>query len=400
MWCTRELFHKNKVVRIILLVYIPACDQEMDVKRMKKKSQKIQYWRYLLLILLGISLVMQVSAVSDLQLDLSSPYHDVFTNTTVIIYAHVYDPGYPSVKFSNTNIGIWVNSNAGVTDNLDGTTNSSGWAAISYTPPAPGKYFFNGVTRVNYSATPGLPKEGMKEAITHHSPLINVTPWSFFVTPKITFVLATTTTAPPTTTTPVPAVTTTTTALQTTPVTPGTQVTPVTQAIPVSQTTPAQQLTPVIPGSQSDTIPPVTSLVFAGTQDSSGGYSSGVTCTLTATDNAGGSGVSVTQYSFDGTRWNTYNQPFPLVTTGPMILYYRSSDNAGNTEVANVKAFAISGTGAAPAGTTVPAATVTQSGSGSSQSLWLMALIIIVIIAVAGGALYWKSRQGREEPKQ
>jgi hypothetical protein len=388
-------------------MYIRVCDPEIDVKPMKKKSPKRQYRRYLLLILLGISLVMQVSAVSDLRLDLSSPYHDVFTNTTVILYAHVYDPGYPSVKFSNTNIGIWVNSNAGVTDNLGGTTNSSGWAAISYTPPAPGKYFFNGVTRVNYSATPGLPKEGMKEAITHDSPHINATSRYFSVTPLMTFVLATTTTAPATTTTPVPAVTTPTPALQTTPVTLVTQVTPVTQATPVSPATPAPQLTPGIPGSQSDTIPPVTTLTFAGTQDSSGRYPSGITCTLTAADNAGGSGVSVTQYSFDGTRWNTYNQPFPLVTTGPMILYYRSSDNAGNAEVANVKAFAISGTGAAPAGTATTLQYGTPSVATASSDiapfhpmpLWLIALIIFVFIAAIGGGLYLKSRLDAEQKK-
>ena len=125
-------------------------------------------------------------------------------------------------------------------------------------------------------------------------------------------------------------------------VTQATQVTPVTQ---VTQATPAPQTTSTIPASQSDTTPPVTTLTLAGTEDGSGGYSSDVICTLTAADNPGGSGVSVTQYSFDGTSWNTYRQPFPLDKTGPMVLYYRSSDNAGNTEVANVKAIAISSPG-------------------------------------------------------
>lgn len=106
--------------------------------------------------------------------------------------------------------------------------------------------------------------------------------------------------------------------------------------------------------------------------------------------------MSVTQYSFDGTRWNTCSQPFPLIMTGPMILYYRSSDNAGNTEMANVKAFAISGTGAAPADTTVPALTSPQSGSGSLLPLWLI-VIIIVIIAAAGVILYWKSQKRTED---
>jgi hypothetical protein len=80
-------------------------------------------------------------------------------------------------------------------------------------------------------------------------------------------------------------------------------------------------------------------------------------------------------------------------------LYYRSADNAGNLEVAQVKVITISGPGAVPAGTTLPAATATQAGPGSSPPFWLLALIILIIIAVIGSALYWKSRQ-KEEPKK
>jgi len=118
--------------------------------------------------------------------------------------------------------------------------------------------------------------------------------------------------------------------------------------------------------------------------------------------------VSVTQYSFDGTSWNTYSQPFPLVTTGPMVLYYRSSDNAGNTEGENVKAFAISGTGAAPAVTDATPEYGTPSVATASSGivpfyplpLWLIALIIFVLIVAIGGGLYLKSRLVEEEPKK
>jgi hypothetical protein len=282
--------------------------------------------------------------------------------------------------------------------NISGTntkTNASGWFTYSYTPPETGKYRINAETTVNYDNL-SIPNIGVKHAYSVGNVYLRVNEAPHFI-PHVTtqaiipLVISTTTpTLQPVTSTP--------TTQQTTAETQATQVTQVTQATPVTQAVPAPQTTSTIPASQRDITPPVTTLTLAGTEDGSGGYSSDVICTLTAADNTGGSGVSVIQYSFDGTNWNAYSQPFPLVKTGSMILYYRSSDNAGNTEVANTKAIAISGPGAAPAGTPMPA--TTQTSSGSSLSLWLTALIIIVIIAAAAGALYWKSRQGQEEPKK
>jgi hypothetical protein len=92
--------------------------------------------------------------------------------------------------------------------------------------------------------------------------------------------------------------------------------------------------------------------------------------------------------------WNTYSQPFPLDKTGPMVLYYRSSDNAGNTEVANVKAIAISSPVAVPAATTSADAI-----PFFPLPLWLVALILFVIVAAVGGALYLESRQKKAEKK-
>ena len=54
---------------------------------------------------------------------------------------------------------------------------------------------------------------------------------------------------------------------------------------------------------------------------------------LTSWDNPGGSGVKKTEYSFDGTNWNTYNGPFAVTSEGLTTFYYRSVDNSGNVEV-------------------------------------------------------------------
>lgn len=50
-------------------------------------------------------------------------------------------------------------------------------------------------------------------------------------------------------------------------------------------------------------------------------------------DNEGGSGIKKTEYSFDGTTWNTYSTPFAISKEGTTTVYYRSTDNAGNVEI-------------------------------------------------------------------
>jgi parallel beta-helix repeat protein len=84
-----------------------------------------------------------------------------------------------------------------------------------------------------------------------------------------------------------------------------------------------------------DNIPPTTTTSLSGTLANNGWYISDVQVTLTATDNEGGSGVAKTEYSFDGTSWNTYLAPFTVSAEGTTTLYYRSADNAGNVEATN-----------------------------------------------------------------
>jgi hypothetical protein len=356
----------------------------MEVESLANNSPKKKDQRSLLPVLLGIILVVQVCSAYDLEVkSTASPSH-VYLGQSVSISTRVYEPGNPGGNMANLPVMVHVRKPDFTYEYLFSTTNASGWAANTYTPGIIGDYGIAGFTKIGtyWYPTPDLLMIRDDFNVTAAPAFIPKVPTQKFV--------------PLGTLTPTPAaqpVTSTATAQQTATGTPATQAPPVTQ---MTQVIPA---TPAVMGSQSDTTPPVTTLTLNGTEDGSGGYRSDVICTLAAADNAGGTGVKMTQYSFDGTSWYTYSQPVSVVKAGLTTLYYRSADNAGNLEVAQVKVITISGPAAVPAGTIVPAATATQAGSGSSPPFWLIALIILIIFAVIGGALYWKSRQN-EEPKK
>jgi hypothetical protein len=380
------------------LFYPTPCGSVVDVNSLDQNASKTRYWYRLLPVFLGVILLVQAGSayVYHYQLDQSVSPQEIQLGDSVTMKFHVYDTQH-GIGFAGAPVTITIYRTVPPAQIkiVTLTTNASGWATYTYTPEEIAKFSFNSVSSYNYSTFTGLPPVGMQSSGGDPGPLyFNVTskPPIYVITLKpvgpLVFVTTTTTTAPP--------VTTTQTAQQTTPVTQAPQVTLVTQ---ITQATPAPQTSSAAPASPTDTTPPVTPLTLMGTEDGNGGYSSDVICTLTAADNAGGSGMKMTQYSFDGTSWYTYAKPVTVIKAGVTTLYYRSADNAGNLEVAHVKVITISGPAAVPDGTTVPAATTTQAGSGTSLSLWLIAVIMLIIIAAAGGILYWKSRQ-KEEPEK
>lgn len=83
-----------------------------------------------------------------------------------------------------------------------------------------------------------------------------------------------------------------------------------------------------------DNIAPTTAVSLYGTTGNNGWYTSDVAVTLTAEDNTGGSGVSETLYSFDGSVWHTYTGPFTVTDEGTPTVQYYSKDNRGNVETA------------------------------------------------------------------
>lgn len=81
-----------------------------------------------------------------------------------------------------------------------------------------------------------------------------------------------------------------------------------------------------------DKTPPETTHELTAVSGLNGWYLSEVSVMLTGTD--GGSGVSYTEYSFDGIGWITYYDPFSIAGSGVVTLYFRTIDSAGNTEQA------------------------------------------------------------------
>ena len=90
----------------------------------------------------------------------------------------------------------------------------------------------------------------------------------------------------------------------------------------------------------SDTTAPTTTIQCNGVSCSSSYYNANVSVTLTATDNAGGSGVKEIRYTTDGTtptasdavspNGTTYSGAFTVSATA--TVKYRAFDNAGNAE--------------------------------------------------------------------
>jgi cytochrome c len=84
----------------------------------------------------------------------------------------------------------------------------------------------------------------------------------------------------------------------------------------------------------ADSTAPVTRAEVSGTPVE-GWYTGGVTVTLTAADETGGSGVETTEYRIgDATDWTRYTGPVQVTSDGTHVLRFRSTDSAGNVEEA------------------------------------------------------------------
>jgi len=90
-----------------------------------------------------------------------------------------------------------------------------------------------------------------------------------------------------------------------------------------------------VSGINIDKTPPVTTITPDTAPNNYGWYNKDVRVTLAATDKEGGSGVAKTEYSFDGTNWNTYTSPVTISAEGKTDIYYRSTDKADNLETVN-----------------------------------------------------------------
>ncbi|WP_433347573.1 ThuA domain-containing protein [Microtetraspora malaysiensis] len=112
-------------------------------------------------------------------------------------------------------------------------------------------------------------------------------------------------------------------------------------------------------GGAEDKTAPVTSAATDSAQPGSGWFTGPVTVTLTAADEADGSGVDRTEYQLDGGAWTAYTTPVIVSGDGSHTLAYRSADKAGNVE--NAKTLAVKVDATAPM-TTVESVAANNDG--------------------------------------
>ena len=84
-----------------------------------------------------------------------------------------------------------------------------------------------------------------------------------------------------------------------------------------------------------DSVAPTTTISMSGMSGSNNWFTSDVLVTLSAQDNAGGTGVFKTEYSLDnGQTWKVYVNPITSSAEGVSAMLCRSSDFVGNVEQA------------------------------------------------------------------
>jgi hypothetical protein len=81
-----------------------------------------------------------------------------------------------------------------------------------------------------------------------------------------------------------------------------------------------------------DTTAPTTTVVASGTPGSNGWYRSPVQITLTAADDAEGSGVGFIEYSVNEGVFQRYGTPFSIASQGTTVVRARATDAVGNVE--------------------------------------------------------------------
>ncbi|MET8252981.1 ThuA domain-containing protein [Micromonospora sp. NPDC005197] len=133
----------------------------------------------------------------------------------------------------------------------------------------------------------------------------------------------------------------------------------------------------------TDETAPVTTAAVSGTP-TDGWYTGPVTVTLTAADEAGGSGLAGTAYQLDGaTTWTDYTAPVTVSGDGEHELRFRSTDQAGNVESTKTVSVKIDATAPVTTATFAPAndagwhngtipvvLTSTDAGSGVKTVEW------------------------------
>ncbi|NHC15853.1 beta strand repeat-containing protein, partial [Motilibacter deserti] len=136
----------------------------------------------------------------------------------------------------------------------------------------------------------------------------------------------------------------------------------------------------IVTPAPTDTTPPTVSAALAGPQ-SGGNYTGPVTVTLTATDNAGGSGVASVEYSIDNGSFVAYLAPFTVTAAGQHTVRYRATDVAGNVSTVGSSSFTI-----VTPDTTAPTVNAALSGPQSGGNYTGTVTVTLTATDNAGGS--------------
>lgn len=305
----------------------------MNLRNVFHKARRPLILTFSLALMLVLSA--QAAWASGFTVDVSADPSSVTVNSTSAITMYVHDTDQPDEKFKGALINLTVTNPSGIVAYSEVVVNESGMYTLPFKATSVGNYTFQATAKYVYTGDYGLPVgmvAGTSDKVTLSSKarlnfpgnigLVSVTPHVILPT-----------------------------------------------ATPTPTASPATPTASATPGSITDTTAPVTVLNVTGNSTEAGEYVGDVICTLAAQDNEGGSGVSVIQYSFDGSNWFTYQQPLSVVKPGINTLYYRSADNAGNVEMPKVKAIIIAEASATPAAT--PKATATPGFSAAITAIAL-----------------------------
>ncbi|MDQ1066189.1 OmpL47-type beta-barrel domain-containing protein [Streptomyces canus] len=142
----------------------------------------------------------------------------------------------------------------------------------------------------------------------------------------------------------------------------------------------------VTEGSGEDTTAPSTAAQVTGTQNAQGQYVGSASVAVTATDEAGGSGVDRIEYAIGGTgAWQPYTAPVVVDQVGSHTVRYRAVDKAGNVSAEKSVNFTVV---APPSDDTAPPDTsATVSGEQNPDGTYLDMATVTVSASDTGSGV-------------
>ncbi|MEX1658544.1 family 16 glycoside hydrolase [Streptomyces pseudovenezuelae] len=142
----------------------------------------------------------------------------------------------------------------------------------------------------------------------------------------------------------------------------------------------------VTEGSGEDTTAPAAAAQVTGTQNAQGQYVGSARVTVTATDEAGGSGVDRIEYAIGDTgAWQPYTAPVVVDQVGDHTVRYRAVDKAGNVSAEKSAAFTVV---APPSDDTAPPDTsATVSGEQNPDGTYIDMATVTVSASDTGSGV-------------